>query len=277
MVRLGKLPQFLVVPLVLVAVALFAGGLYFEEQTPIQTDPQQWVNQSSQTVKDLNSLSAQTNVSSELGVYTRVNGGPPAPTPGQDYVAPGGGVFTDQMGEFVTQLGVAELQRYPTELVDALSLATTVYYLSEVPGASQLYPTGEDLWQAYEAAPEPIQESMVAADGTAANLSFLVGDSSLEQRKVIVDDIRATVAPDGSIPAPRGRHRHPVGPGRDRRRAARQPHRQPPAAHRAGDRRGRRVAADPLRQLREGVPHAHPRAAGRRAGVDGRVGLPASP
>lgn len=211
MVRLGKLPQFLVVPLVLVAVALFAGGLYFEEQTPIQTDPQQWVNQSSQTVKDLNSLEDQTNVSSELGVYTRVNGGPPAPTPGQAYVAPGGGVFTDQMGQFVTQLGVTELQRYPTELVDALSLATTVYYLSEVPGASQLYPTGEDLWQAYEVAPKPIQESMVAADGTAANLSFLVGNSSLEQRKVIVDDIRSSVAPGGSIPAPEGVTATPSG------------------------------------------------------------------
>ena len=58
-------------------------------------------------------------------------------------------------------------------------------------------------------APPEIQEATVADDGKAANLTFQVGPSSLEQRKVIVDDIRVQVSPGGALAAAPGHHRHP--------------------------------------------------------------------
>ena len=78
-------------------------------------------------------------------------------------------------------------------------------------GVTQLPPTGEDLRQAYEVAPPEIQEATVADDGKAANLTFQVGPSSLEQRKVIVDDIRVQVSPDGALAPPPGITATPAG------------------------------------------------------------------
>ena len=48
---------------------LFGLGLSFEEKTPIQTDPQKWVDQSSQTVKDVEAVADQTATATELGVF----------------------------------------------------------------------------------------------------------------------------------------------------------------------------------------------------------------
>ncbi len=78
-------------------------------------------------------------------------------------------------------------------------------------GVTQLLPTGQDIQAAYDVAPPEIQEATVADDGKAANLTFQVGPSSLEQRKVIVDDIRANVAPGGSLEPPAGITATPAG------------------------------------------------------------------
>jgi hydrophobe/amphiphile efflux-3 (HAE3) family protein len=194
MVELSRLPQFLVAPIVLVTLVLFVIGLAVEHDTPIQTDPQKWVDQSSQTVKNVEAVADQTATATELGVYV---------------TAPD--VFSDDAAKFVTQLGVSELDTYPDTLITASSLSTTVYYLMNFPGVTQLPPTGEDLRQAYAVAPPEIQEATVAENGKAANLTFQVGPSSLEQRKVIVDDIRVKVSPDGALAPPPGITATPAG------------------------------------------------------------------
>ena len=60
-------------------------------------------------------------------------------------------------------------------------------------------------------APPEIQEATVADDGKAANLTFQVGPSSLEDRKVIVDEIRVNVAPGGELAPPEGITATPAG------------------------------------------------------------------
>jgi uncharacterized protein len=194
MTTLSHLPQVLVLPIILVTVVLFVVGLRFEDKTPIQTDPQKWVDQSSQTVKDVEAVADQTATATELGVYV---------------TAPD--IFTDPAASFVTELGLNELETYPDTLITASSLSTTVFYLMHVPGTTELPPTGEDLKQAYAVAPPEIQEATVADGGKAANLTFQVGPSSLEQRKVIVDDIRAKVAPGGELAPPPGITATPAG------------------------------------------------------------------
>lgn len=194
MVRIGTMPQILAIPLVLASIGIFALGLFVESDTPIETDPQKWVDQDSQTVKDLETLAEQTSTASELSVFVRAND-----------------VFTDEIGQFVTELGVTELETYPDTLVTASGLPMTVYYLMNFPGVTQLPPTGADLTVAYAAAPPEIKEATVAADGTATNLTFRVGPSSLDARKQIVDDIRAQTAPGGSLEPPPGVSATPAG------------------------------------------------------------------
>jgi len=194
MTGLGRLPQWMVAPLMIGTVGLLVLGLFLEDRTPIQTDPQRWVDQSSQVVADLDELAAQTSTTSELSVYVRSDD-----------------VFTDEVSQFVTDLGTAELEEYPETLVTASGLPMTVYYLMNFEGATPLAPTGEDLALAYDVAPPEIQEALVAADGTATNLTFRVGPSSLDTRKAIVDDIRAETAPGGSLAPPASIDATPAG------------------------------------------------------------------
>lgn len=185
MVRLAHAPHVLVIPIVVAAIGLFVLGAYLEDQTPIQTDPQKWVSQNSQVIHDLDQLQAQTSSSSELGVF----------------IQNPNGVMTDQMAAFTTQLGLDTLAKHPDELVNVSSLATTVYYLMAVPGASQLMPTGADLQGAFAVAPKEIQASVVTDQEQAANMVFLVGPSPLEVRKTVVEDLRATTQPPQGVNA----------------------------------------------------------------------------
>jgi len=191
---LAHLPQVFVLPIVVVAIGLFVAGLAAEENTPIQTDPQKWVDQSSQTVKDVEKVADETATATELGVFV---------------TAPD--VFSDDAAAFVSELAVHELETFPDALVTASSLSTTVYYLKNPPGLTPILPTGEDIRSAYDVAPPEIQAATVAQDGTAANLTLKVGPSSLEDRKVIVDDIRAVTSPDGELAPPEGVDATPAG------------------------------------------------------------------
>ncbi|HVN51455.1 MAG TPA: MMPL family transporter [Acidimicrobiales bacterium] len=185
MTKLGHLPQAAVPVLMVAAVLLLVGGLFAEEHTPIQTDPNKWVDQSSQVIHDINSMQAKTGASSELGVFVRDPRG----------------VFTDEMGAFVTTFALTELQRYPVKLSTVSSLPTVVYYLMEVPGASKLPPTGTDLRAAYDVAPVDLQRSLVAANDTAVNVVFQTGPSTLAVRKEVTVNIRNTVVPPAGISA----------------------------------------------------------------------------
>ena len=50
---------------------IFFWGIAVEGKLTLQTDPVQWVNQNSQSIKDLHTVEAATNSSSELGVFVQ--------------------------------------------------------------------------------------------------------------------------------------------------------------------------------------------------------------
>lgn len=179
---LGSLPKGAVIPLVIVAIAIPALGLILEDDAEIESDPINWANPSSQTIKDARFLEQQTNFSSTLGIYIRTEGDEAENR-----------VFTDQMGAFVTDLVNRSLEENP-ELVVGSSLASTVEDLITVPGASALAPTGAAMLAAYEQAPDDIKRALIADDGNATQVVYQVGPSSLEERAVVVDNLTATIA-----------------------------------------------------------------------------------
>jgi hydrophobe/amphiphile efflux-3 (HAE3) family protein len=181
---LGGLPRAAVVPLVVLAVTLPVVGLVAEGGSRIESDPINWADQSSQVIRDARRLEDQAGMATTLGVYLQTES--PA----------GDGVFTDQMGAFVTDL-VARAERDNAEIVGASSLATTVGWLTDVAGAPSIPPTGLDMLQAYEIAPPAIQQALVADDGDAAQVLFQLGPSSLEDRAVVLDRIDAAIADPG--------------------------------------------------------------------------------
>jgi hydrophobe/amphiphile efflux-3 (HAE3) family protein len=188
-VTLGSLPRAAALPLVVIAILVFVGGAFVEGGQKIQTDPQKWVNQDSQVIKDLDYLGDHAGTTSELGVYIQADN-----------------LFDDKTAAFVNTLARDQIAKHPAVLTNASSLVTTVGYLLDVPGAKMVPPTGDDVRAAYAVAPAAIRGSTVnlsSPGGTAGamNLIFQTGPSSLVQRAVVVNDIRATVQPPAGVRA----------------------------------------------------------------------------
>jgi len=183
-VRLGSLPTWAAIPLAIASLAIFAGGILVESKLTLQTDPVEWVNQDSQSIKDLRTVEAQTGSANELGVFVRSDD-----------------VFSDETINFVHQFTREKLAEPKNNLVTGSSIETTVGDLLEVPGGSDIVPTGATVRAAWDAAPQDIKASTVADDGRAFNIAFRVGKGSLEDRAIFVDQVINDTKPPAGISA----------------------------------------------------------------------------
>jgi hydrophobe/amphiphile efflux-3 (HAE3) family protein len=198
-VRLGSLPLWAGPVLAVASFAVFFGGVAVEERLELQSDPVQWVDQDSRSIKDFRSVEEQTGSSSELAFFVK--------TAPED-------VFAQETVDFISIYAQQLLDAYGNdvppgkispELLTATSLVTTVDYAIEVPGASVVIPRASDVEAAYRLAPEDIQLSTVNEAAGAQNLIFRYGDRSLEERKVTVNAIRESAnPPDGISATPSG-------------------------------------------------------------------------
>lgn len=191
-VRLGSLPQLAVIPLIVLAVGLFAFGIVAEDAFEVESDPQRWVDQNSQVIGDLGVLADQTGSTSELGIYILSDD-----------------VLTQPVVDFATELAVAELAGNDGRLLTASSIYTTTYFLMDVAGAEPQLPAADDVAAVLSVAPADIARSVVADDGSAANLIFRVGEGSLEDLSVVLDGIETSLVttiepPEGTRATPSG-------------------------------------------------------------------------
>jgi uncharacterized protein len=184
-VWLGALPGSIAIPLTVISVLVFAGGILVEDKLVLQTDPIKWVNQKSQVIQDLHVLDRETGSSSELGMFVQSND-----------------VFDDKTVGFMDGFTTKQLGEHPDTLLTAAGIVTTVSdIVNDTPGASHLAPTGEEVRAANEVAPADIQKSSVSRGGNALNLVFRTGPSELERRAAVVKEIRATVNPPAGVSA----------------------------------------------------------------------------
>jgi hypothetical protein len=192
-VRLGSLPLWTAPVLAVACLGIFFGGLAVEEKLELQSDPVQWVNQRSRSIRDFRHVEEETGSSSEFAFFIE--------TAPED-------VFAQETVDFITTYSQELLDRYgreippgklSPELLTASSLVTTVAYAIEVPGGTPLSPRAEDVEAAYGLAPEDIRDSTVDLRAGAQNLIFRYGDRSLEERRATVNEIRASVQPPEGI------------------------------------------------------------------------------
>jgi hydrophobe/amphiphile efflux-3 (HAE3) family protein len=182
-VWLGSLPRRTALPLMVAAVAIFAGGVLVEDDLKIESDPERWVNQDTQVIHDIDALKREVGSSSELGIFVESDD-----------------VFDDETVAFVQDFARAELAERPDDLITASSVVTTIGFVIDIPGTTPMAPTGEDVRRAYEVAPPGIQRSTVNLDAGALNLVFRTGPGSLEHRATYVDAIRDQLE-RGEVPA----------------------------------------------------------------------------
>jgi hydrophobe/amphiphile efflux-3 (HAE3) family protein len=183
-VGLGSLPRATALPLTVISVAVFVGGIYVADDLKIQADPVEWVDQSSQVAKDITEVRNLVGSSSELGVFVESEN-----------------VFDDTTVGYADAFAREQLAKHPGGLLTVSSIVTTVSFLMDIPDTTYVPPTGADVTLAYKVAPDDIQRSSVKIDNGALNMIFRTGPGSLDERAVIVNDIRAAVNPPEGVTA----------------------------------------------------------------------------
>jgi uncharacterized protein len=136
-------------------------------------------------IHDLHVLDRETGSSSELGMFVQSNN-----------------VFDDKTVGFMDGFTTDQLTKHPDTLLTAAGIVTTVSdIVNDVPGASHVTPTGEEVRAANDVAPADIQTSSVNPNGNALNLVFRTGPSELEKRATVVRGIRKNVRPPAGVSA----------------------------------------------------------------------------
>ncbi len=172
-VKLGGLPTKAGIPIVILATILFVGGVLVEGRTKIQSDPVKWIDQSSETVTDIDRLAEETDFASTLGVLVAANN-----------------VFDQEVVDLIFEFTVDAEAR--DEVVASSSLVGTLEKIIDIDGATRIAPTSADIAVAAEAAradTPAIAQALVNADNTAAQINLRLEQGSLEDRAVLVEEL----------------------------------------------------------------------------------------
>lgn len=189
-VHLGSLPASFAIWLAVISVVVFVVGSVLEPKLKLETDPINWVDQNSQVVKDIRVVEKEIGGSSELGVFVQSN---------DDAT-----LFNNDVVTWVDTFTRDQMARFPTQLLVGSGIVATVSDLTDIPGAKHVPPTAAEVQAAWEQAPKDIQLSTASPDGQDLNIAFLTRPTSLEERAVVVNDVRRSDPPPGASVTPSG-------------------------------------------------------------------------
>ena len=173
-VWLGSLPATAAVPLALVAAVVFAGGLASEGHLVLQTDPLLWVNPHAQSVQDIAVLKQETGADNVLGVLTSTSS-----------------PFSDATVNSVLAFTAKQEATFPDQLFPATGLVNTVNDFMEVPGATEIPPTGAQVEAVYDLAPPSIQRTQVADGGRYLNIIYRARTATLADFPPVITQMQA--------------------------------------------------------------------------------------
>ena len=173
-VKLGSAPQWTVLPMIVASVALFIGGIALEGTFEIESDPQKWIDQESETIADVETLQADTGFSTTLGILVEANN-----------------VMAQPVADVVHEFTLDAESR--DEVITSSSLAGTISKIIAVPGATRVPPTSADLQAAAAVLPPDIERVLLSEDRTRTQLNLRLAEASLEQRAVLVADLERSL------------------------------------------------------------------------------------
>lgn len=184
-----------VLPLTVVAVVILVFGLAVGGRVTIQTDPERWVPQDGETVKELKALRENTGFSSELGFLVR--SADTTSTPDSQWI--------DQFGRYEADKHPNVLLR-PTSLPEVINAVTTgpvtqdqmARILGVLRTAGQTQPAMRD-----------VHRSFVTEDDREQNLVFPIAPVSLGERQTLLDEMNKDL--EGAQKPPAGTTATPSG------------------------------------------------------------------
>ena len=174
-VKLGGLPMKAGLGLLIGSVFLFVGGILVEGRTKIESDPIKWIDQGSEVVGDVRRLEDETGFAHD----------PRCPRAGEQRVRPGRHRPRPRVHD---RCRGSRRGRLVVELVN------TMAKIIQIPGATVISPTEDDLVGAAEAAASrtpDIARALSIEDQTATQVNLRLAPASLEERAVLVEDLKA--------------------------------------------------------------------------------------
>ena len=181
-VWLGSVPAKAAIPLALAAVVIFAGGLAVEGHVTLQTDPLQWIDPGSQTVKDVHALKA--GIGTDSGVGALVHTASP---------------WSDRTAAYVSSFSNALVEKYPDDLYPGSGIVNLVDQFISVPGTTPVPPLGSQVHEAYLLAPTDIQRSTSADNGAYLGVTFRSKTTTIDQLKPVVLTLQYGLHPPAGI------------------------------------------------------------------------------
>lgn len=173
-VKLGSLPTAVGPFLIAIAAALFIGGVFAEGSATIQSDPIRWIDQGSDAVADLDKLEDETGFATTLGVLVEANN-----------------VHDQAVVSLIHDFTVAAESRADGAVVSSSSLVNTMAKIIMIDGATVIPPTSDDIVAASDVLPPDIARVLERPDLTATQVNLRIAPASLEERAVIVDELKA--------------------------------------------------------------------------------------
>lgn len=182
----SSLPARAAVPLLLVGAAIATAGLVVEGGMPIQTDPDQWVDQDGEAATGIRALRDGTGFTSELSILVE------APD-----------VTDDEVAAWMQRFGAAQVEQNPDVLLRATSMPAVAT------GVHGTTPGDGDIPALLSVAPEDVARSLVSEDRTKASVIFPIPPVPLSEREQVLDGIVADL--QGDLAPPEGVTATPAG------------------------------------------------------------------
>ena len=178
-VFLGSVPKKFALPLAIFSVVVLLGGVAVEGHLHIQTDAISWVNPHSKAIEHIKALKAGTGSANEIAVNLTTDH-----------------PFTDQTVDYVVKLSHQLQDKYPGVLLPATGIINTLdQVINNVPGTTEIPPTGAEIEGLYLLSTPGIRRTTMANDGHSINIIFRAYPDTLSSLEPIVKDLQGGITP----------------------------------------------------------------------------------
>lgn len=164
-----------VLPVLAIGLFVVLLGVFLDQRLPVQTEPERFIPQDSQVLKDLYYIRDTTGSASELGLMVQADD-----------------VLRPDILAWMKNFQEKQLAAH-SKLLRANSLPTLLS------GANNgVIPPPDQVQRTLAVVPPGILNSMLSPDHTRASVIFSIGEMSLVERRAVINDIAATAdAPPG--------------------------------------------------------------------------------
>ena len=159
-----------------VAVLLIGGGVWAQQRTPVESDPERFVPQDSSVLRDLHHLRDVAGTSADMGLFIEADD-----------------VTRADVLAWMADFEARALEDHPGQLLRSASIASIT---ASVSGAT---PTPGDTAAVLAVTPPALERMFVSKDRTEAQILFSVGHLSLDDQERLLDELRHGLDPPAGV------------------------------------------------------------------------------